>query len=313
MHTHTKLSLCCNDEHATVSAYVKKAAELGIQVLGITNHCWDESVPIKSSFYNPQSIAYNTAVWDDIPKDTEGVKLLIGVETEYCGMTDTLGMTAEGAKNFQYVLVPTTHTHMVNFVIPFGPNYRKALDKIEKKLRETFPAFSDKQINRWMEAARPADVKLYSDGPDLRFVSEFMCESFLQLFKNSEFLRLCNTVPTFIAHPFCAGGYNYEENSEMLKMISDEKLYEMFENMASGNVGYDISVNNFVISPGVYIDQMFRLIRIAKECGVKFTFGTDAHTVDGLNNAVKSAEIYERAGFTPDDLHPFYREYVRFE
>ena len=116
IHTHTLLSACCFDPEATVAAYVSKAAELGHKLLGIANHLWDERVPGPSKWYRGQTVNYVLEARDAIPADTKGVKVLIGAEAEYCGMTDTLAITAENAKKFDYMLIPHTHTHMRNMM-----------------------------------------------------------------------------------------------------------------------------------------------------------------------------------------------------
>ena len=41
MHTHTYLSNCSHDKTANGETFAKKAAEVGIGILGITNHGWE--------------------------------------------------------------------------------------------------------------------------------------------------------------------------------------------------------------------------------------------------------------------------------
>ncbi len=313
MHTHTFLSTCCSDESANAASYIDKAAELGIQVLGITNHCWDKIVPGASGFYQPQDVEWCLKIRDEIPEDKKGVKFYVGVESEYCGLTDTLGMTAENAVKFDYILVPNTHTHMVGFVIDEDPRLKAARAEVERRLRETFPNFSEKQITRWMDILRRPDARLLADGVDLHFVSNFMCESFVGLLNHPELNKFKDKVPTFVAHPFNAVGYSETDKDEMMSYVSDEKLADMFTLMASKGVGYDISVNNFVRDDKSERAQMFRLVEIAKSCGVKFIFGTDTHSVAGLGNAWKSAVVYKDAHLTPEDLHPMARDFVDFE
>ena len=313
MHTHTTLSLCCSDEGATVEAYLEKEAELGVQVLGISNHCWDKDVPGASGFYQKQSIEHCLQIRDEIPTDTRGIKLYIGVESEYCGMTDTLGMTAKGAENFDYILIPHTHVHMVNFVIEEDPKLKAARAEVERRLRETFPNFSEKQITRWMDILRRADAAQFSEGPDLPFVSNFMCESFVGLLNHPELNKFKDKVPTFVAHPFSAVGYSEADKDEMISYISDEKLDEMFALMGEKGVGFDISVNKFIREDGTDRVQMYRLIKAAKNHGVKFIFGTDAHSIVALGNAWREPQIIEHAGLTPDDFHPMARDFVKFE
>ena len=313
MHNHTFLSSCSSDETANAASFVDKAAEVGIQVLGISNHCWDNKMEGASPWYAPQDVEHCLKIKDEIPADTKGVKLFIGIESEYRGMCDKIGISAQNAVKFDYILVPHTHTHMLNYVISYGPYYQEALREIETRMRAAFPEVSDRQIEKWMSMARQPDIKKFSKGVDIEFVSDFMCESFVGLLNNAELNKFKDKVPTFVAHPFIAGGYTVEQADQMVERIPDEKFTEMFTLMAEKGVGYDISVGNFVRNDGSERAQQYRMLGLAKACGVKFTFGTDAHSVAGLGNAVKCAQIYKNGHLTPDDLHPLYRDYVTFD
>ena len=312
MHTHTFLSACCHEEAATGAAFVKKAQEEGIQVLGISNHCWDDRMPGASSWYAPQTVEWCLKIKDELPEDTGDVKVFVGIESEYKGMTDELGISAEGAVQFDYVLIPHTHMHMVNFVIPFTSVYKEALGIMEDRLRKAFPEVSDRQIEKWMMMARDPDVKLMKkDMPvDHQFCADFMCDSFVNLLNNAELQKFKDQVPVFVAHPFCACGYNRPDIQKMLSLIPDEKFKEMFTLMAEKGIGYDLSVWNFDLNDPEHC-QMFRIVRIARDCGVKFLFGTDTHTVDGLKWAHRSTELFEKLPLTKDDLHPMYRDFVK--
>ena len=90
VHTHNFLSKCSHDNQSTPAGYVDRAAELGLRLLGFANHCWDERVEGASSWYHDQSLAFQMQIKNNIPKDTKGVRVLVGIETEYCGMSDTL-------------------------------------------------------------------------------------------------------------------------------------------------------------------------------------------------------------------------------
>ena len=105
IHNHTLFSSCCFDPEATMAAFVDKAYELGHNVIGISNHLWDEKSAGASYWYKGQTIKYGFEAKYAIPADTHGVKVLFGVESEYCGMTDRIGMLAETAKLFDLSLI----------------------------------------------------------------------------------------------------------------------------------------------------------------------------------------------------------------
>lgn len=314
MHTHTRISSCCHDDNACLATYIDKAAQIGVQVLGISDHCWDHPrMPGASPWYQKQDVAWVDQIRKELPIDTKGIKLFIGLESEYCGMSDTMGMSAEAAAGFDYVLIPHSHVHMKDFVMPRDPMYQTTAKEVEKRMRAAFPEVSDRQIEKWMNMNRAVDLEAVMGGkpePDLGYVAEFMCQSFVGLLNNAQMQKIKDTVPTFVAHPFLAVGYTREQNQQMIAMIPDERFQEMFTLMAQKGIGYDISVYNFRYED-VDNCQMCRIARIARDCGVKFTFGTDAHSVAGVGGAVRSAEIFNALPLTVDDLHPMIQNYVK--
>lgn len=116
LHVHTHLSLCSEDPGATAPNYLSQAKELGIQVLGFTDHMWDvENVPlpVPNPWYQQQDFARAMGIRRDIPKDT-GIKVLIGVETEFA--QGVVGISPQTAQQLDFVLVPHSHIHMLDFV-----------------------------------------------------------------------------------------------------------------------------------------------------------------------------------------------------
>ena len=118
-HVHTTLSACCSDPLATAANMIARAADAGLKVLGFADHLWDRAVPGASDWYAPQDVEHVLRLRQEIPKDTRGVKVLVGCETEYCG-GGKVGISREGARRLDFVLVPFSHTHMAGFVVPEG-------------------------------------------------------------------------------------------------------------------------------------------------------------------------------------------------
>lgn len=116
IHVHTFLS-GCGKADAIPEDYIKKAKEQGIKVLGFSDHLWDKDVEGASPWYRPQDMEHLLKIKELIPKEHDGVKILIGCETEYCG-NGKVGITKEHADQLDYVLVPVTHFHMKDFVRP---------------------------------------------------------------------------------------------------------------------------------------------------------------------------------------------------
>ena len=141
VHLHDYLSRCTSVWDATAMSMVREAERTGLKLIGFSNHTWDESVPLPetaSRFYKKQCMPYELLIKQQIP-EVEGLKILVGAETEYCGMYDVLGMGKEAALQLDYLLIPHSHVHMRDFVMPPTEDVRRArgsrsLYKRERKI-----------------------------------------------------------------------------------------------------------------------------------------------------------------------------------
>ena len=126
LHTHTNLSLCAKPD-AEADAYLKLCASEGIDTLGFSDHFWDAQVPGACAtrcidqgwapdFYEKQNFVHVNALRTRI-QETYGIKVRFGCETEYCGC-GKIGISRETAALMDFVLVPTSHTHMKGFTVP---------------------------------------------------------------------------------------------------------------------------------------------------------------------------------------------------
>jgi len=119
LHVHTFLSACSHDEQATPQHILARAAEAGLRTIGFSDHMWDSRVPGASDWYRPQTFDHISQTRAQLPADTNGVRVLIGCETEYCG-DGRIGISRETAEQLDFVLVPISHLHMKGFVVPAG-------------------------------------------------------------------------------------------------------------------------------------------------------------------------------------------------
>ena len=117
VHVHTNLSSCCHDPDFEPPAAVALAAELGLRTIGFANHCWDAAVGGASDWYAPQTIDHVLRAREQLPADTQGVRVLVGCETEYCG-GGKFGISPAGAERLDFVLIPHSHFHMAGFTVP---------------------------------------------------------------------------------------------------------------------------------------------------------------------------------------------------
>ena len=127
IHVHTRLSSCCHDERMTAQAVLDHAVSHGYYTICITDHCWDLAAPGASDWYAPQTVEH---VFSDgpLPK-ADGVRVCMGVETEYCGGAK-LGLSRAAFDKFDFVVIPPNHFHMENFVRPAGINTPEAIAEL---------------------------------------------------------------------------------------------------------------------------------------------------------------------------------------
>ena len=116
LHIHTKQSLCASAK-PEVKDYVANAKAMGLKVIAFTDHMWDNTVPGASSWYQRQDFAHISEIRGDIPASDDRLKILFGCETE-CDQCGTVGISRELASQLDILLVPNSHTHMKDFVMP---------------------------------------------------------------------------------------------------------------------------------------------------------------------------------------------------
>lgn len=311
VHNHSLLSACCYDPVATVENFVNKSRELGHKVFGISNHLWDERVPGASSWYQKQMINYGLEARNSIPKDTGDVKVLIGTESEYLGATDTLGILAETGARFDYVLIPHTHTHMKNFVINEMPEVKEYRKLLKEKVSSAFPELNEQLAKKMVNAIGNNDIEVLcgiSTESIYKYHADFMITSFHQLMNNPEFIKLAKTVPTSVAHPFHPCGFNGEARCAIQNMVSDEDYISCLEEAKKLGVYIEVNTGAVTQTADNYAnDGAIRIFKLAKQVGCQFTFGTDSHSLAGLNAIRKGDDISEICGITESDL----AEYVR--
>ncbi len=116
LHNHTYLSACAQKD-ATIFSYLKKAKEMGLEIIGITDHCWETTVEGCSDWYAEQNFERLVKTRKDLETaDKTDIKVLIGAEGEYA--QELLGLNENSLKYVDYLIVPHSHTHMKGFVLP---------------------------------------------------------------------------------------------------------------------------------------------------------------------------------------------------
>lgn len=153
-HIHTNLSLCAA-RTVTAAHYIQKAAELGLKKIGFSNHMWDEAIqPPLNEFYRVQTIAYNRQLKEELRSlDTQGVQIYFGAEAEFHPKYG-IALTEEGAEQFDFIIVPNSHTHMTMDKSLYQP-YQKHVDFMVEAYRKILTA----PVSRYILAmAHPFDA-----------------------------------------------------------------------------------------------------------------------------------------------------------
>lgn len=114
LHIHSFLSNCSKDPNQTPKRILDYAKENGLRHIVLTDHFWDESVEGASDWYQSQNFAHVKESLP-LPKD-EAVTFHFGCETEM-DKDCRLGISPKFYDKFDFIIIPTTHLHMVGFTI----------------------------------------------------------------------------------------------------------------------------------------------------------------------------------------------------
>lgn len=132
---------------------------------------------------------------------------------------------------------------------------------------------------------------------------EYMINAFMDIVHSD----VANYI-TAIPHPFMAVCCPYD-NHQLLKEITNDEFKRCFTSAAEKEIALEINPNfikNKSLSE-IYEDPIFRMYRIGKECGCKFTVGTDAHGENGYDHFTLVYLFCTVLGLTEKDFHPLTR------
>lgn len=139
-HIHSNLSSCSNDPNETPENILKIAAENGYTAICLTDHFWDEDIPGASPWYEPQNFAHITKALP-LPQ-SDKVKFYFGCEADMDKLCK-IGITKEHIDALDFVTIPTTHMHMMGFVIDEADD---AIERRAVKWVERFDALLDMDL-----------------------------------------------------------------------------------------------------------------------------------------------------------------------
>lgn len=114
LHIHSQISLCSNDPEQTTESILKYAERNGFKTICLTDHFWDDTVEGASDWYALQNYEHISKALP-LPQ-SDNVRFLFGVETEQ-NRAMTVGVSSETMEKLDFIIVPTTHFHMGEYVL----------------------------------------------------------------------------------------------------------------------------------------------------------------------------------------------------
>ena len=133
LHCHSTLSACCSDKKQTIQAIYERAQRQGLETQCITDHLWDRVVAGASKWYEPQDIDHvkqgRALIQEVIRLQPGSPRMVFGCETEYCG-SGKLGIAKEHFDEFDFVIIPPNHFHMIDFTRDKAINTEEAVAEL---------------------------------------------------------------------------------------------------------------------------------------------------------------------------------------
>jgi len=116
LHIHTYLSACCHDKaHHRPHAILDLAAQMGVKTIGFADHLWVNPDLAPSDWYRPQDARQTARLRADLAACATDVRVLVGCEAEMIA-PGKIGLTADYARQLDFVLLACNHFHMREFV-----------------------------------------------------------------------------------------------------------------------------------------------------------------------------------------------------
>ena len=147
MHIHSGGSMCSGDPQQTPERILQYAVDEGFSVVALTDHFWDETVPMPTGGWGPDF--YGPQNWPHICKNRplpqkEGIRFLFGAEVDMT-LDNTVGISPERLAELDFLLISISHFHCTDFTIrgedaatPAG-RAQVLLDKLDALLQMSLP------------------------------------------------------------------------------------------------------------------------------------------------------------------------------
>ena len=269
-HIHTRLSICAGPNGGTLQGYLKTAKENGLTTLGFADHFWDAGVGFDSLYINSKNVA-------DVPNyyKTQNFEHISALKREI-DETDTGDIRVLFGAEGEY--------DPVNHGVGVTEEVAEQLD---------FLIVPNSHTHMMM------DVKYYAT-PELH--RDYMVKALEEIVtcKVSKYVKS-------IAHPFSPVQTSLEDTIKVLACTSDDTFKHLFTLCAEKGIAleFNSSLRNFfsnTSNAGEYI----RMFTIAKDCGCRFSFGSDAHSEGGHSKYVETCQLFvDTFGLKDSDIADF--------
>ena len=252
LHVHTNISRC-GDSKATVEACLKAAEKQGIKTIGFANHCWAKEMPGESDWYRGQDIEHVLKIKEQLPKNSCGIKNTVKNKNS-AEIFDFAGIN---------ILIGCETEYIGNGIAGLNRELAGLFDYV------LLPA------NHFHQKGFVVHEDLGTGGQ--KAVSELLYRRFLEVIE----LGFGNG----IVHPFVPMGF-LEWEAEILRGIKDSQYENCFKSAASAGIAIEINTYTAMCKTGIaangFSAPYLEIHTIARECGCKFFFGSDAHLPDNI-------------------------------
>lgn len=240
-HIHTHLSSCSRNPAQTTARILEYAEAYQLHTVIITDHFWDsEHIECPIPWYLPQDFEHLCKALP-LPQSPR-VKFLFGCETEMGGDHRQIGISEQRIRDFDFIIVPTTHLHMPIFNQEAGAEERAQV---------------------WckrLAALLERDLPFHKIG---------------------------------LAHLSCSlmDKRTHDGALQVLQHITDQEFEGLFTLAAQKGLGIEINDNPPRYDKSEW-SKLFRPYKIAKNCGCKFYFGSDAHSPEAFDKAIANMQLF---------------------
>lgn len=255
-HIHTNLSLCAKPE-ADFAGYMEMANRIGLRKVGISNHLWDAAVEKDESAFTSRN---KYTRFYTVQNYDHLAQLKPEIEAYRGDVKVYFGCETEYDPFHRGVAITEETAEKFDYILV--PN-------------------SHTHIMMPIENYEPYEKH-----------AQYMIDAYLDIIRSK-----VSRYITAMAHPFEAVCCPYS-NSFLIDMIPDDTYRRLFDETAEKGIAFEINVASMNKKTPKEIEDssQIRVFRLAKECGCKFLFGSDAHShaaLEKYSNADLVASLLE--------------------